>query len=137
MINLGSQAFKCPEALFQPSKIVGKEIMGVHELTFQSILKCDSDIRKDLYGNIVLAGGTSMLKCTLFIHSVLKERMHKEVIALAPSTMKINVFDPPERKYSAWMGGSILASLSSFHPMFITKQEYADGGSSYVHRKCF
>lgn len=52
----------------------------------------------------------------------LKERMHKEVIALAPSTMKIYVFDPPERKYSAWMGGSILASLSSFHPMFITKQ---------------
>lgn len=73
----------------------------------------------------------------LYYNPVLKERMHKEVIALAPSTMKINVFDPPERKYSAWMGGSILASLSSFHPMFITKQEYADGGSAYVHRKCF
>ena len=54
--------FKCPEALFQPSKIVGKELLGVHELTFQSILKCDSDIRKDIYGNIVIAGGTSMLK---------------------------------------------------------------------------
>jgi len=52
----------------------------------------------------------------------LKERLQKEVIALAPSTMKINVFDPPERKFSSWMGGSILASLSSFHPMFITKQ---------------
>lgn len=52
--------------------------------------------------------------------------MHKEVIALAPSTMKINVFDPPERKFSAWMGGSILASLPNFHPMFITKQNYAE-----------
>jgi actin-related protein len=67
----------------------------------------------------------------------LKERLQKEVIALAPSTMKINVFDPPERKFSSWMGGSILASLSSFHPMFITKQEFQDGGPSYVHRKCF
>lgn len=67
----------------------------------------------------------------------MKERLHKEVIALAPSTMKINVFDPPERKYSAWMGGSILASLSSFMPMFITKQEFNEGGASYVHRKCF
>ena len=111
--------------------------MGVHELCFQSILKCDSDIRKDLYGNIVLAGGTSMLKCTWLLDEDLKERLHKEVIALAPSTMKINVFDPPERKYSAWMGGSILASLSSFTPMFITKQEFNEGGASYVHRKCF
>ena len=116
--------------MFQPSKIAGKELLGAHELTFQSILKCDSDIRKDLYGNIVIAGGTSMLK-----H--LKERLQKEVIALAPSTMKINVFDPPERKFSSWMGGSIVASLSSFSPMFITKQEYQEHGATYVHRKCF
>lgn len=94
---------------------MGKELLGAHELTFQSILKCDSDIRKDLYGNIVIAGGTSMLKN-------LKDRLQKEVIALAPSTMKINVFDPPERKFSSWMGGSILASLSNFQPMFISKQ---------------
>ena len=57
--------------------------------------------------------------------------------ALAPSTMKINVVDPPERKYSAWMGGSILASLSNFKEMFITKQEFQEGGPTYVHRKCF
>lgn len=63
--------------------------------------------------------------------------MHKEVIALAPSTMKINVFDPPERKFSAWMGGSILASLPNFHPMFITKQNYAEEGATIVHKKCF
>lgn len=63
--------------------------------------------------------------------------MHKEVIALAPSTMKINVFDPPERKFSAWMGGSILASLTNFHPMFITKQNYAEEGATIVHKKCF
>lgn len=67
----------------------------------------------------------------------LKERLQKEVVALAPSTMKIYVFDPPERKFSSWMGGSILASLSSFFPMFITKQEYQENGPSYVHRKCF
>jgi len=94
--------------LFQPSKIVGKELLGAHELTFQSILKCDSDIRKDLYGNIVIAGGTSMLKN-------LKERLQKEVIALAPSTMKINVFDPPERKFSSWMGGSIQFPSYVYH----------------------
>jgi actin-related protein len=59
------------------------------------------------------------------------------VVALAPSTMKINVIDPPERKFSTWMGGSILASLSNFQPMFITKQEFQEGGVGFVHRKCF
>jgi len=70
-------------------------------------MKCDTDIRKDLYGNIVMAGGTTMFKG-------IDDRLNKEVVALAPSTMRINVIAPPERKYSVWMGGSILSSLSSF-----------------------
>lgn len=93
---------------------LNKDYQGIHELTFQSIMKCDVDIRKDLYGNIVLAGGSTMFKG-------LSERLQKEVIALAPSTMKIRVVSPPERKYSVWMGGSILSSLALFQPMFITK----------------
>lgn len=136
-IVLKNQIFRCPEALFQPNKITGKEIQGIHEGTFNSILKCDSDIRKDLYGNIVISGGTAMFKSTCNSNVDIKERLQKEVIALAPSTMKINVIDPPERKFSTWMGGSILASLSNFQPMFITKAEYQDGGASFVHRKCF
>ena len=42
------------------------------------------------------------------------DRMNKEITALAPSSMKIKVVAPPERKYSVWIGGSILASLSTF-----------------------
>jgi actin-related protein len=70
-------------------------------------MKCDVDIRKDLYGNIVMAGGSTMFK-------YLDTRLNKEVVALAPSTMKINVVPPPERKYSVWIGGSILSSLTAF-----------------------
>lgn len=62
IISLRNQVFRCPEALFQPNKIIGKEIQGIHEGTFNSILKCDSDIRKDLYGNIVISGGTAMFR---------------------------------------------------------------------------
>ncbi len=58
-INVGSQKFRCPEALFKPMNI-GKEMPGFHEITYQSILKCDVDIRKDLYSNIVMSGGTTM-----------------------------------------------------------------------------
>ncbi|KAF5768949.1 putative Actin family [Helianthus annuus] len=87
--------------------MIGMEAAGIHETTYNSIMKCDVDIRKDLYGNIVLSGGTTMLPG-------LADRMSKEITALAPSSMKIKVVAPPERKYSVWIGGSILASLSTF-----------------------
>jgi actin-related protein len=63
--------------------------------------------------------------------------MTKEIKNLAPPTMKIKIIAPPERKYSVWIGGSILASLSTFQQMWISKQEYDESGPSIVHRKCF
>jgi actin-related protein len=129
VISIASERFRCPEVLFQPS-MIGKEIKGVHESTYETIMKCDVDIRKDLYGNIVLSGGTTMF-------AGIAERMTKEVTALAPSSMKIKVVAPPERKYSVWIGGSILASLSTFQSMWIAKSEYDEAGPSIVHRKCF
>jgi len=129
VITVGNERFRCPEAIFQPS-FLGMEIVGVHEGTFNSIMKCDIDIRKDLYANTVLSGGTTM-------YPGIADRMQKEITALAPSTMKIKIIAPPERKYSVWIGGSILASLSTFQQMWISKQEYDESGPSIVHRKCF
>ncbi|XP_061466709.1 actin, alpha skeletal muscle B isoform X4 [Rhineura floridana] len=108
----------------------GMESAGVHETTYNSIMKCDIDIRKDLYANNVLSGGTTM-------YPGIGDRMQKEITALAPSTMKIKMIAPPERKYSVWIGGSILASLSTFQQMWISKDEYEEAGPSIVHRKCF
>lgn len=65
------------------------------------------------------------------------DRMQKEITALAPSTIKIKIIAPPERKYSVWIGGSILASLSTFQQMWISKIEYDESGPGIVHRKCF
>merc|ERR1711959_650448 len=59
IITVGNERFRCPEVLFQPS-FIGKETSGIHDTTFQSIMKCDVDIRKDLYANVVLSGGTTM-----------------------------------------------------------------------------
>merc|ERR1711966_391569 len=56
------------------------------------------------------------------------KRMEKEIVALAPASMKIKIVAPPERKYSVWIGGSILASLSTFQQMWISKQEYDESG---------
>lgn len=64
------------------------ESAGIHETTYNSIMKCDIDIRKDLYANNVMSGGTTM-------YPGIADRMQKEITALAPSTMKIKVDDAP------------------------------------------
>jgi len=129
VITIGNERFRCPEALFQPA-FLGMEAVGVHETTYNSIMKCDIDIREALYANTVLSGGTTM-------YPGIADRMEKEIKNLAPSTMKIKIVAPPERKYSVWIGGSILASLATFQQMWISKQEYDESGPSIVHRKCF
>ncbi|KAI5188417.1 actin beta/gamma 1 [Nematocida sp. AWRm77] len=128
-IVIGNERYRAPEALFQPS-FLGKEIPGVHETCFNSIMKCDVDIRKDLYTNIVLSGGTTL-------YPDIGKRMQNEISTLAPSSMKVQVISNPERKYSVWIGGSILASLGTFQSMWISKAEYDEAGPSIVHRKCF
>jgi len=128
VITVGNERFRGPEILFQPT-FIGNENPGVHQLTFSSIGACDIDIRKDLYANTVLSGGTTMFEG-------LAKRLEKEMVALAPNTMKIKIVAPPERKYSVWIGGSILASLSTFEEMWVGKDEYDESGPSIVHRKC-
>jgi len=128
VITIGNERFRTPEVLFQPN-MIGLEDEGIHQLTYQSIMKCDVDIRKELYSNTVLSGGTTMFPG-------IADRVKKEMEALAPNSMTIKIVAPPERKYSVWIGGSILASLSTFEDMWITKAEYDESGPSIVHRKC-
>lgn len=128
-VTIGNERFRAPEALFQPS-FIGNESAGIHETCFNSIMKCDVDIRKDLYSNVVLSGGTTL-------YQGMADRMQSEIAKLAPSSMKVRIVANPERKYSVWIGGSILASLGTFQQMWITRAEYDDAGPSIVHRKCF
>jgi len=129
IVYLSKQRFMCPEALFHPKKY-GYQFSGLHEMINQCIMNCDIDLIKDLYGNIVLSGGNTMF-------FGIAERLRKELAALNTLSMKINVIAPPERKYSAWMGGSILSSLSIFQTLWITKTEYEESGPEIVHRKYF
>jgi actin-related protein len=128
VITIGNERFRCPEVLFQPS-FIGIEQEGIHKLTFQSIMKCDVDIRKDLYANTVMSGGTTMFK-------QIDQRLKDELDKLSPQTMTVKIVAPPERKYSVWIGGSILASLSTFEEMWVSKEEYDESGPGIVHRKC-
>jgi len=129
VITIGAERFRCAEPLFNPA-MIGKESNGIHKLTYDSIQKCDVDIRRDLYTNTVLSGGSTMF-------TGIDTRLNKEMTSLAPSAVKVKIVAPPERKYSVWIGGSILSSLSTFQEMWITKDEYDESGPAIVHRKCF
>ena len=128
IITIGAERFRAPEVIFQPN-LIGKESEGIQKLCFNSIMKCDVDIRKDLYGNIVLSGGSTMFEG-------IAERITKEIKQAAPDSMSIKVVAPPDRKYSVWIGGSILSSLKTFEEMWIKKEVYDEAGPGIVHEKC-
>merc|ERR1712173_517838 len=96
IVTVGNERFRAPEVLFQPS-FIGQEAEGVHKLIFQSIMKCDVDIRRDLWKNVVCSGGTTMFEN-------MADRLQVELEKLAPQSMDVKIIAPPERKYSVWIG---------------------------------
>ncbi len=111
--QIGSERYRAPEILFDP-EIIGLEYPGIHQIVVDAINRTDMDLRKSLFGNIVLSGGSTLTKG-------FGDRLLHEVQRLAVKDMRIKIFAPPERKYSTWIGGSILAGLSTFrkarHPI--------------------
>ncbi|XP_020619181.1 beta-centractin [Orbicella faveolata] len=129
MLEVGPARFRAPELLFRPD-LVGEECEGIHEVLAFAIQKSDMDLRRILYSNIVLSGGSTLFKG-------FGDRLLGEVKKIAPKDIKIRISAPPERLYSTWFGGSILASLDTFKKMWVSKKEYDDEGSRAIHRKTF
>jgi actin-related protein len=128
-LTIGHERFLCPEAMFKP-QVLGKEGEGLAQLIVRAIQKC-GEIRKQLYGNVVLTGGTTML-------TGIAARMEKDIKALqlVPEHMPVKIIAIPERTDSVWIGGSILASLENFGNMWITQADYDEHGPGIVHKKC-
>ncbi len=82
--------------LFRPD-LIGDESTGIHEILSDSILKSDMDLRKLLYQNIVLSGGSTLFKG-------FGDRLLNELKRLAPKDIKIKIASPKERLYSTWIG---------------------------------
>ena len=129
-INIGKELFICPESIFKP-ELLGEEHPGIHLQIYNSIMKSEIENRKDLYNNIILSGGNTLLMN-------FPERITIEVQKIIPNNLigKLKVIHTSERKYSAWIGGSILAGLGNFQNMWITHSEYQESGPQVVHRKC-
>ncbi|KAI4153139.1 MAG: hypothetical protein L6R39_001662 [Caloplaca ligustica] len=125
-IKIGSERWKAPEILFDP-ELIGLEYPGIHQIVVDAINRTDMDLRKSLFGNIVLSGGATLCKG-------FGDRLLHEVQRLAVKDMRIKIFAPPERKYSTWIGGSILAGLSTFRKMWVNIDEWHED-PDIIHKK--
>lgn len=147
-IAVGTDRFAVAEVMFNPPLLrrygdlaaqleaggVGggvDSLQGLHLLVNEAVNRVDVDVRRELYGSILLTGGTAGF-------TALRERLEKEVADIAPPMAKVKVVCPTnavERRYSTWIGGSILASLGSFQQMWMSRKEYQEHGAGLIHKK--
>ncbi|KAL0920785.1 hypothetical protein M5K25_009953 [Dendrobium thyrsiflorum] len=114
------------------NSIDSSPVRGLPQMVIESINKCDVDIRRELFSSILLSGGTASMQ-------QLKERLEKDLMEESPQAARVKVLasgNATERRFSVWIGGSILASLGSFQQMWFSKGEYEEHGASYIQRKC-
>ena len=122
--NLLSPSFQAPPLSFHP----------LPNIICDAAFQCDRDQQAQLLANVLLSGGGSCI-------DNVPERVRDEVEGIIHThtpVWKVKVLAPPlpERSVSAWLGGSILASLGSFGEMWMTRQEYEESGCGIVNRKC-
>ena len=129
VIDLGEELFECTEILFDPS-ILGQELDGVHRQVYNSVMGCSVDLRRELYSNIFLIGGTTALPG-------FPERLKEELTSLVPKTINLNVTPSNSPVNAAWIGGSVLAPQLNEYGLWVTKAEYEDAGSQIIHKKCY
>ncbi|KAL4097230.1 hypothetical protein QTP88_022036 [Uroleucon formosanum] len=130
--EFGNERFKIPEALFDPSASMGGSMLGVSHIVTTSVGMCDVDVRPALYNNVIVTGGNSFLQG-------FPERLNRDLSARIPASMRLKLIAPngsTERRFGAWIGGSILASIGTFQQMWISHQEFKEGGKSQIDRKC-
>ena len=150
VVEVGAERFKIPEILFNPDLVKelglpsdktpswrdpndpNQPLKGLPQIILDTISKCDVDARKDLFGGVVVAGGGSLF-------ASLRERLESELHDAAPTNVRVKVTasqNTVERKFTTWIGGSILASLGSFQQMWLSKQEYEEHGAGLIHKRC-
>jgi len=130
IININSQQIRVPEILFDPA-MIGYDEKGIHQMIADTIHKSDIDLRDELYSNVLLSGGSSMFPG-------MQTRLQDEVQKLIPSTMRASVKAERHRKFGAFIGGAMVASLPTFdEAMYITRQELQEYGPDVIARKSF
>ena len=121
----------CPEVLFRPEMFISDDILakGIDHAVYDTVMKCDIDVRRTLFENIVLVGGNTMFEG-------FDKRLKSGVEAYVSENIDINVIAQEDRMYSSWIGGSIYSSLTSFDVLAVSKEEYDEYGIAIFNEKC-
>jgi len=143
IVTVHNQMIRCPEILFNPSLVDTstrdtlssrfREQVGIHQSAHTAIQACPLEQHKCLYGNVVVAGSNTMFP-------LFEDRLQSEIKDLLQPDTKCRVIAPPERMISAWIGGSIIASLSTFEEKWMLGSgeglSYEEVGPRIVHMVC-
>ncbi|VDN59441.1 unnamed protein product [Dracunculus medinensis] len=135
MKEFQAERVKIPEGLFDLNYLKGIDksiLMSVSQIAATSCGMCDIDIRPTLYSSLMVTGGNSLIMG-------FTERLNHDLALKCPPTIKLRVNAAPtpmERRFGAWIGGSILASLGTFQQMWVSRAEYDDCGKTLVEKKC-
>lgn len=137
-VKIKDQRIRCPELMFNPMEMDGREMPGVQDLIKKTIERCEMDIRKDLWSSIVLSGGSTMFKN-------FPQRLEAECNRVKPGeAIDVKIIAVPERQISVFIGAALLTGLSTFDDMWIPKDSdpaydiygYDEVGPSIVHQFC-
>lgn len=124
--DFGPERFRLAENLFDHN------MLGAGYLAATSAGMCDVDVRPALYSSVVLTGGNSLLQG-------FGDRLSRDLSLRTPGSMRLKLIaanGSVERRFGAWVGGSILASIGTFQQMWLSMQEYQESGKSQIDRKC-
>eukprot|EP00924_Labyrinthula_sp_SR-Ha-C_P000040 snap_masked-scaffold_60-processed-gene-0.11-mRNA-1 protein AED:0.20 eAED:0.22 QI:0/-1/0/1/-1/1/1/0/361 len=114
------------EILFDPSKF-NIDDPGLHSMVVSSISNCDLEIQKELYSNIVLCGGNSLIKG-------FPDRLITELETLCPEKIMPKIFAIRNRELSTWKGASKIASTPNFSLLSFTRNEYKNKKNCFFAR---
>ena len=134
VLVLSKEMYTIPEMFFQPTHAT-PEFKGLHMLVKESLEKTDIEVRKDLVSNIIITGGCSLMPN--LIERLQKELMDMNLLGMGHRVKTYTTVSNVERRYANWLGGSILASMSTFNNLCMTSQEYEEHGAILIERKCF
>ncbi|XP_056642667.1 actin-like protein 6B [Diorhabda carinulata] len=124
--DFGSERFKIAEGLFEHA------MLGAGYIAATSVGMCDVDIRPALYSSVVLTGGNTLVQG-------FSDRLSRDLSSRIPGSMRLKMIaanGTVERRFGAWVGGSILASIGTFQQMWVSMQEYQECGKTQIDRKC-
>lgn len=132
-VAVGAERYALPELIFDPTPLAAT-LPGAAPLQnslLAAAMACEPDVRRELVSNLVLSGAVSAL-------TGIGDRVLNEFAAIAPPGMRPRMASayPAQRAVGAWLGGSILGSLGTFHDMWFSADEYAEYGVKMIHRKC-